>query len=60
MVNFRVWWVAVLWGLIEGDYFGWHFIPQSDAELICDGIAFLILAMAFVGPVPPHQTGNPK
>lgn len=60
MVNWRVWWVAVLWALIESAYFGWNFTPQSDAELICDGISFLILALSFLRPGPQHNEQQAK
>jgi hypothetical protein len=33
-------------------YFGWHRWPKSDAEIICDGIGFVILALAVERKVP--------
>ena len=46
------WWIvffSVSFGLMETAYFGWNFTPQSDAEMICDGITILIGALAFLG-----------
>lgn len=31
---------------MESQYFGWNSKSQSEAELICDGIVFLIFALA--------------
>jgi hypothetical protein len=31
-----------LFGLLETWYFGWNFLPQSPAEIICDGMALMI------------------
>ena len=44
--------VGLMWAVYETDYFGWHRRPSSDAEIICDGIAFLILAIAFTRRTP--------
>jgi len=38
--------------------YGWNFTAQSDGEMICDGIAFLIFALSFV--VPPLPTSPVK
>jgi hypothetical protein len=43
MLKFIAWLVAVA---VEKQYFGWHFMPTSTSELICDlvllGLAFLL------------------
>jgi hypothetical protein len=39
--------IALLWGILENCYFGWNWLPGSDAELIADGIGFLLWALAF-------------
>lgn len=48
----RITWPVLLIGVgfwwMETDYFGWNATPQSEAELICDGIAMLIQALAFL------------
>ena len=31
-------------------YFGWNLTPQSDADIICDGMVVLIGALAFLKP----------
>jgi hypothetical protein len=42
-------WPVILMGqlfwLAETAYFGWNFAPKSDAEIVCDGLAILILAL---------------
>lgn len=38
--------LAIFWGIFETAYFGWNLEPHSDAEIICDGIGFIILALA--------------
>lgn len=40
--------ISQCWWTLEALYFGRHFLPRSDAEMICDGIALLIFALAFV------------
>lgn len=56
-INWPVFWVGQLWGLIETAHYGWNLTAASDAEMICDGIAFLILALAFVLPPRAHAVG---
>lgn len=38
--------IAIWFWIAETAYFGWHTWPQSDAEMICDGIAMLMLVIA--------------
>lgn len=43
------WWrffVAVVFWVQANRYFGWHWTPQSDAELLADGIFMLLLALS--------------
>lgn len=47
--NWPVFWTGQLWWLLETAHFGWNLMPASDAELICDGIFLVIMAMAW-GP----------
>ena len=49
-MNKSIVFIAVLFGIIKMNYFGWNFEPQSDNELFCDGIMFLILALAMLKP----------
>ncbi|HEY4112890.1 MAG TPA: hypothetical protein VGM17_02410 [Rhizomicrobium sp.] len=47
-MNMSAWICAILFIIEKDDHFGWwHWAPHSDAELIADGIAFLIFAVAF-------------
>lgn len=43
-----VWGLAVFFGFWETAHFGWNAKPLSDAEVICDGITLLILALSFI------------
>lgn len=38
---------GALYLVIESRYFGWHMWPKSDAEMICDGIGLLIIALSY-------------
>lgn len=40
--------LAIFFGFVETAYFGWNMTPQSDAEIICDGIVFVLVALSFV------------
>jgi len=44
-----LWLLALLFAIASNAYFGWNWTPQSDAEVICDGIVFLLVAVAVVG-----------
>lgn len=46
-VNIPVMFIAILFGLLQTAYFHFNVSAQSDAEIICDGITFLIAALAF-------------
>ena len=46
-MNIYIFFVAVVFGLVETSYFGWNFFPSTDAELVCDGIFLLLLTQAF-------------
>lgn len=45
-VNWWQLWLAAIWFYHQNHYFGWNRAPKSDAELICDGLVFLLLALA--------------
>lgn len=47
-MNRTVFAIGLLFGLAETAYFGWNFWPQSPAEMICDGIALAICAIAYL------------
>ena len=38
--------LALCWYVHMNDYFGWNRLPQSPEECLCDGVLFLILALA--------------
>jgi len=59
MINWRIFWLGQFFWLIETWHFGWNFAPSSDAEMICDGIAVLITALAFIG-YRANPQGDPK
>lgn len=40
------WVVALEYFLKQNAYFGWNARPQSDAELMADGITLLLVAVA--------------
>ena len=45
------WWIffmANAFAFEENAYFGWNMFPKSDAELIADGLVFLLFALAIV------------
>ena len=47
-MDWRIWVLAVIFGLAETAYFGWNFSPKSPEEMICDGITLVLLAMSFM------------
>lgn len=38
--------IAFVYWYAENQHFGWHAFPKSAPEAICDGIVFLLLAIA--------------
>lgn len=53
--------VLICWGfffIAQNSYFGWHAIPQSDMELLADGITMILLAMAVKGGARCNMTLN--
>lgn len=46
-INWPVFWTGQFWWLTETAHYGWNFAPQSDAEMICDGIFILIMALSW-------------
>lgn len=41
-----IWMIAILYAIVQNVYYGWNFFPKSEGELITDGIALLIFALA--------------
>ena len=48
-INWYTFGLAMFFSVVETNYFGWNMTPQSEAELICDGITLLLFALSF-GP----------
>jgi len=47
-VNSQILLIAIVFGLVETAYFGGNWSPQSTGEVIADGIACLLLALALL------------
>lgn len=47
-MNWPIFALAMFFGIVETRYFGWNLFPQSPAEVICDGIVCLLMALALV------------
>lgn len=47
-MNTQILFLAVVFWVMENSYFGWNWKPQSDAELLADGIVLVLLALAIV------------
>ena len=45
-INWPVFVFGLLFSVLETAYFGWNLKPSSGEEMICDGIAFIIVAMS--------------
>lgn len=47
-------WIVVLeYFLKQNHYFGWNRYPQSDAEVLADGITLILVALALlIGMIP--------
>jgi hypothetical protein len=48
---------TALFYINQNNYFGWNMTPQSDAEMICDGITILLAMLCvLVWHNKPHST----
>jgi len=45
-----IFFIAISFNILETGYFGWHWSPSCPAEVVCDGICFLIVCIAFLVP----------
>lgn len=43
-----LWFFAIAWWFFETRYFGWNATAGSPEEMICDGIVFVLVALALV------------
>lgn len=50
-----IWCMGMIFGLVETRHFGWNLTPQSDAEVICDGITVLLFALAILAYREKHR-----
>jgi len=48
--------VALVFFVSMNAYFGWNALPKSDAEVIADGIVFLMLCLTAVCYQVEHST----
>ena len=42
--------IAVIYIICANSFFGNNWLPQSEAEVIADGIGCLLIALAFINP----------
>ncbi len=40
--------IPISFFLEQNDYFGWNAIPQSDAELMVDGLTSIMILLALI------------
>lgn len=43
-----MWIIAILWFLVENQFFGWNAMPQSANELLADGIGYILVSLAVI------------
>lgn len=48
------WIVALEYFLKQNQYFGWNARPQSDAEVLADGMMFILVALALLITMIPQ------
>jgi hypothetical protein len=46
-IDWSVFFLAFMFSIVANSYYGWNLMPQSDAELITDGIFLLLVALSF-------------
>lgn len=51
-MNLCILFIWINFCIMQNNYFGWNFLPKSDAEMVTDTIGWVILAMAFLGKEP--------
>ncbi len=49
-INWPIYCIAFFYWMIETSAFGWNLAPGSPAEVLADGIAFVLFAMALAFP----------
>ena len=41
--------VPIMYYILQNNYYGWNRFPQSDSELLVDGITLLLLSVVGIG-----------
>ena len=47
-IKYFAWLVPLEFYLKQNQYFGWNAIPKSDAELIADGLTFVLVVLTAI------------
>ena len=47
-INLPIFFLGQIWWYSETSHYGWNFYPQSDGEVLADGLVFVITALALV------------
>ena len=40
--------LTIAYSIVETRYFGWNNLPQSEAEMVCDGIGLILLFISMI------------
>jgi hypothetical protein len=48
-VNWNIFFIGIVYFISENLFYGWNIMPQSDFEVLADGINMIIWAMAARG-----------
>jgi hypothetical protein len=58
-INWRIFAMSQIFWLLETAHFGWNFLPATDAEMICDGIVILLMALSVLQTSQPSLSRGP-
>lgn len=50
IMNYKIFVIALIFGFMKYQFFGWNLEPSSGLEVICDGFMFLIFALSMFAP----------
>lgn len=57
-MNF-IWYIVPLaYFFSQNNYYGWNHIPQSDSELIADGITLILIVLVHIGTIINGMKGG--
>ena len=48
LLNLTILIIACTYTYIQNEYFGHNWSPQSDAEVLADGVSCMLFALAFI------------